>query len=582
MLFVVAYDVTKGYASSSDFVVFISYLAQIYAPLNMLSTLYRVIQTSLVDTDKLIALLQEERDIKDIPGATELEVKQGVVEFRDVRFSYDGKVDALKGLSFTMKPKSRVALVGESGAGKSSILKLLYRFYDPSSGQILIDGQDIRAVTQSSLRKAIGVVPQEAGLLNTSIRTNIGYGRTDPPATDEEVEAAAAAAQILDKILSFPEGMDTVVGERGVRLSGGEKQRVAIARTFLKAPPILLLDEATSALDSQTERHLQTALQTLMEGKTSLTIAHRLSTIVNSDQIIVLSNGSVVESGTHEELVQAGGRYAAMWAAQVETDRERAGKEAMAIAGQEDDAPKAADEVQQQQEGAVTEAQQPQPTGDGDNGKSKATDGDDDEASTSAAAPAPGMLGIVSPSEVDSDAIAAVSPPLPAPAAVESAQEAVEEPATVPAVVDEVEVPEQREAEQQQRPQPYVVPSSSSTSTAARPTSSSGAARSGDSSSIMTSSSSGTGGGKMRTRIASLMRRTTSSGGTRSREGSPSGSPAAELPPSSDGPTATSSSGSTAAGAAEGSQQSKGAGAAQGASGSNGGGKKKNKKRGKK
>ncbi|CAO1637770.1 unnamed protein product [Sympodiomycopsis kandeliae] len=324
MLFVVAYDVVHGHATSSDFVVFISYLAQIYGPLNMLSTMYRVIQTSLVDTDKLIALLGEEKDVKDVPDAKDLQVERGTIEFRNVKFSYDGKVEALKGLNFTIKPQSKVALVGESGAGKSSILRLLYRFYDPSSGEILIDGQDIRQVSQHSLRRAIGVVPQEAGLLNTSIKTNIGYGRTDPSASDEEIDAAASAAQILDRIRSFPEGMDTVVGERGVRLSGGEKQRVAIARTFLKAPPILLLDEATSALDSHTEKQLQSALETLMQGKTSLTIAHRLSTIVNSDQIIVLNDGIVVENGTHEELLEIpDGRYRGMWMSQIQTDKER-------------------------------------------------------------------------------------------------------------------------------------------------------------------------------------------------------------------------------------------------------------------
>lgn len=388
MLFVVAYDVHKGYATSSDFVLFISYLAQIHQPLNMLSTLYRVIQTSLVDTDKLIALLQEEKDIRDQSDARELEVRDGVIEFRDVKFSYDGKVDALKGLSFTVKPKSHVALVGESGAGKSSILRLLYRFYDPTSGQILIDGQNIRSVTQSSLRKAIGVVPQEAGLLNTSIKTNIGYGRTEPPASDEEVEAAAAAAQILDKIKSFPEGMDTVVGERGVRLSGGEKQRVAIARTFLKAPPILLLDEATSALDSHTERQLQAALQTVMQGKTSLTIAHRLSTIVNSDQILVLSEGSVVESGTHEELIAIpDGRYAGMWKAQVETDKERAENEV-------------------QDKNSDDQYHSPSSTSVSD-GKAKAPDPQDvaTEAVEAEAVPKEGMLGVAAPSQVNLDAM---------------------------------------------------------------------------------------------------------------------------------------------------------------------------------
>ncbi|KAN0061767.1 ATP-binding cassette-type vacuolar membrane transporter Hmt1 [Thecaphora frezii] len=317
----VARNVVRGDVTTAQFIVFVTYLQQVYGPLSMLGTLYRVVQQNLVDTDKLMSLLEEETEIKDAPDAKDLVVTDGVIEFQDVRFSYDGKVDALKGLSFKVDRHSSVALVGESGAGKSSVLRLLYRFYDINSGRILIDGQDIRKVTQKSLRRAIGVVPQEPSLFNTDIRHNILYG--DTKASDEAVEAAALAAQIHDRILSFPNGYNTVVGERGVRLSGGEKQRVAIARTILKNPPILLLDEATSALDSHTERQLQGALHTLMEGRSSLTIAHRLSTIINCDNIIVVDAGRVVESGTHAELIAQGGAYSKMWEQQIKTQKEQ-------------------------------------------------------------------------------------------------------------------------------------------------------------------------------------------------------------------------------------------------------------------
>ncbi|SPO36573.1 related to ATM1 - Mitochondrial inner membrane ABC transporter involved in the maturation of cytosolic iron-sulfur (Fe/S) cluster-containing proteins [Pseudozyma flocculosa] len=317
----VARDVVRGAVSTAQFVVFVTYLQQVYGPLSMLGTLYRVVSNNLVDTDKLMALLQEQTEIKDAPDAKDLVVTDGVIEFDNVRFSYDGKVEALKGLSFKIDRRSSVALVGESGAGKSSVLRLLYRFYDIDSGRILIDGQDIRKVTQKSLRRAIGVVPQEPSLFNTDIRHNILYG--NPKASDEAVEAAALAAQIHDRILSFPDGYSTVVGERGVRLSGGEKQRVAIARTILKNPPILLLDEATSALDSQTERQLQGALNTVMEGRSSLSIAHRLGTIINVDTIIVMDAGVVVESGSHAELLAKGGRYSKMWEQQIKTQKEQ-------------------------------------------------------------------------------------------------------------------------------------------------------------------------------------------------------------------------------------------------------------------
>lgn len=339
----VAGSVVRGEITSSQFVVFVTYLQQVYQPLSMLGTLYRVVQQNLVDTDKLMTLLEEKTEVKDIPGAKDLVVTDGVIEFQDVHFSYDGKVEALKGLSFKIDRHSSVALVGESGAGKSSVLRLLYRFYDIQSGRILIDGQDIRNVTQRSLRRAIGVVPQEPSLFNNDIRTNILYG--DTKASDEAVEAAALAAQIHDRIESFPEGYSTVVGERGVRLSGGEKQRVAIARTILKNPPILLLDEATSALDSQTERQLQSALNNLMQGRSSLTIAHRLSTIINCDTIIVMDAGRVVEVGSHADLIAKAGLYSKMWEQQIKTQKEQEAAAAAQEASREEAKAKEADEL---------------------------------------------------------------------------------------------------------------------------------------------------------------------------------------------------------------------------------------------
>ncbi|WFD18087.1 ATP-binding cassette-type vacuolar membrane transporter Hmt1 [Malassezia caprae] len=314
----VAYTVVQGTTTPSQFVVFVSYLQQVYQPLSMLGTLYRVMNQNLVDTDKLMELLDEEIDIKDAPGAPDLVVRGGEIEFQDVHFAYEhGANTALNGMSFTIKPHERVALVGESGSGKTTTLKLLYRFYDVTSGRILIDGQDIRDVTQQSLRQAVGIVPQEPSLFNMDIRHNILYGNLD--ASDEAVEAAARAAQMHDRIMEFPDQYATIVGERGVRLSGGEKQRVAIARTILKDPPVLLMDEATSALDSHTERNLQTALHTLMQGRSSLTIAHRLSTIINSDRILVADKGRIIEQGTHEELIALGGAYSRLWAQQSKT-----------------------------------------------------------------------------------------------------------------------------------------------------------------------------------------------------------------------------------------------------------------------
>lgn len=317
----VAHSVVQGHTTASQFVVFVSYLQQVYQPLSMLGTLYRVVNQNLVDTDKLMDLLEEEVDVQDAPDAGDLRVGAGEIEFDNVQFAYGGQYNALKGLSFRINAHERVAIVGESGAGKSTVFKLLYRFYDVSGGRILIDGQDIRDVTQLSLRRAIGIVPQEPSLFNTDIRHNILYGDVNAP--DSAVVAASKAAQIHERILDFPDQYNTVVGERGVRLSGGEKQRVAIARTILKNPPILLLDEATSALDSETERHLQQAFNTLMEERSSLTIAHRLSTIIDCDKILVMDDGKLVEAGTHAELISQGGKYAKLWQQQSKTLAER-------------------------------------------------------------------------------------------------------------------------------------------------------------------------------------------------------------------------------------------------------------------
>ncbi|EKM54007.1 uncharacterized protein PHACADRAFT_257573 [Phanerochaete carnosa HHB-10118-sp] len=317
---IVALRVVRGESEPHEFVFFITYLAQLYGPLNMLGYIYRSINQSLVDTEKLLKLLNEPTDIIDRPDADDLIVEDGEIEFDNVTFSYDGRTTALNGVSFKVPKRSTVALVGESGSGKSTILRLLYRFYDlkVGEGRILIDGKDIRDVTQASLRKSIGVVPQDPVLFNASVGYNIGYGKFG--ASVEEIESATKAAQMHERILSFPDGYETKVGERGVRLSGGEKQRVAIARTLLKNPPILLLDEATSALDTSTEKDIQKALQHLMEGRSSLSIAHRLSTIRSADLILVLKEGQIVEQGTFGELLGKGGIFASMWADQISNE----------------------------------------------------------------------------------------------------------------------------------------------------------------------------------------------------------------------------------------------------------------------
>ncbi|TFL04872.1 hypothetical protein BDV98DRAFT_562962 [Pterulicium gracile] len=309
---IVAFRVTEGHSGSRDFVYFITYLAQLYGPLNTLGSTYRSVNQALIDTEKLLALLNEPTDVNDAPGAPDLVIGNGEIEFENVNFSYDGRTTALDNVSFKVPKGSSVALVGESGSGKSTILRLLYRFYDlkDGEGRIMIDGQDIRNVTQASLRRAIGVIPQDSILFNSSISYNIGYGKFG--SSSDEIEAAARSAQMHERIMSFPDGYMTKVGERGVRLSGGEKQRVSIARTLLKNPPILLLDEATSALDTSTEKDIQKALQELQVGRSSLAIAHRLSTIATADTILVMREGRIVEQGKHADLIERGGAFAAM------------------------------------------------------------------------------------------------------------------------------------------------------------------------------------------------------------------------------------------------------------------------------
>jgi ABC-type transport system involved in Fe-S cluster assembly fused permease/ATPase subunit len=295
---------------------------------------YREIKQAVIDIEKMFGVLAWKPEVKDIPGATPLLVTAGNVRFEDVRFSYDAERPILKGLSFEVPAGKTVAIVGPSGAGKSTISRLLFRLYDVSGGRILIDGQDIRKVTQASLRASIGMVPQDTVLFNDTIRYNIRYGRWD--ASDAEVEAAAQLAQIDGFIRMSPKGYDTQVGERGLKLSGGEKQRVAIARTVLKAPPILLLDEATSALDSHTEHEIQEALERVSRNRTSLVIAHRLSTIVGADEIIVLDQGRIAERGTHTQLLAASGLYASMWNRQREAQEAR---ERLARIADENEAP---------------------------------------------------------------------------------------------------------------------------------------------------------------------------------------------------------------------------------------------------
>ena len=316
-----AYGIKQGTNTVGDFVMINAMMIQLYQPLNFMGMVYREIKQAVIDIEKMFTILAREPEIKDKPGAKPLDIKRGAIRFENVSFSYDPEREILKGISFEVPAGHRVAVVGPSGAGKSTISRLLFRFYEVSGGRISIDGQDIRDVTQKSLRAAIGMVPQDTVLFNDTIRYNIRYGRWE--ASDAEVEEAARLAQIDDFIRLSPKGYDTEVGERGLKLSGGEKQRVAIARTILKAPPILLLDEATSALDSHTEREIQDALERVSENRTTLVIAHRLSTIISADEIIVLDRGVIVERGTHHQLLAQGGLYASMWNRQREAAQAR-------------------------------------------------------------------------------------------------------------------------------------------------------------------------------------------------------------------------------------------------------------------
>lgn len=319
--FLSAYQVSTQQVQVGRFVALLTYLAQLQGPLNFFGTFYRSIQSSMINSERMLELFKEQPTVVDAPNATTFppEGCQGEIRFNNVHFAYDTRKAALKGLDFVCPPGTTTAFVGESGGGKTTVLRLLFRFYNVTSGSIEIDGHDVRDLTIDSVREQIGVVPQDTVLFNETIMYNLKYANQS--ATDEEVYAACRAASIHNKILSFPDGYHTKVGERGLRLSGGEKQRVAIARTILKNPKIIMLDEATAALDSETEGNIQVALRELAKGRTTLVIAHRLSTVTQADQILVLHEGRVVERGTHEELLEMKGRYAEMWRKQVRAQR---------------------------------------------------------------------------------------------------------------------------------------------------------------------------------------------------------------------------------------------------------------------
>jgi ATP-binding cassette subfamily B protein len=314
-----AWQVSSGVLSIGDFVLINQFMLQLFMPLGFLGFVYREIKSSLANIENLFTLLDREPAIRDAPGARPLAVSGGEVVFDEVSFHYPNGRPVLDGVSFRVPPGKKVALVGASGAGKSTLVKLLFRFYDPASGAVRIDGQDLRSLTQESLREAIGIVPQDTVLFNDSLRENIRYGR--PGAGDDEVQAALSRAHLADFVAELPEGLDTTVGERGLKLSGGEKQRVAIARALLKDAPILVFDEATSSLDSRSEAAVLDALKDLARAHTTLVIAHRLSTVVDADELVVLSAGRVVERGTHDDLLALNGYYSHLWLAQ---QRERA------------------------------------------------------------------------------------------------------------------------------------------------------------------------------------------------------------------------------------------------------------------
>ncbi|KAF2186780.1 vacuolar ABC heavy metal transporter-like protein [Zopfia rhizophila CBS 207.26] len=317
--FIAAYQVTSGKSEVGRFVTLITYMGQLQSPLNFFGTFYRMIQSAMINSERMLELFKEQPTVMDSKDAVKLPSCEGDLRFNDVHFSYDNRKPALQGLDFHCPPGTTTAFVGESGGGKSTVFRLLYRFYNTQSGSIQVDGHDVEELTIDSVRRHIGVVPQDTVLFNESLMYNLKYA--NPEATDEQVYEACRAASIHDKIMSFPDRYDTKVGERGLRLSGGEKQRVAIARTILKNPRIIMLDEATAALDTETEQHIQEAFTSLAQGRTMLIIAHRLSTITHADQILVLHKGKVAERGTHEELLEKNGHYAAMWKKQIRAQR---------------------------------------------------------------------------------------------------------------------------------------------------------------------------------------------------------------------------------------------------------------------